>query len=120
MSITIYQYPNCGSCKKAIKWLDKHDVDYQSIHIVESTPSKDQLKDFWERSELPIKNFFNTSGGSYRSGNFKDKLPNMSDDEKLDALAADGMLIKRPILDAGDAVLVGFKADKYEECLGEA
>lgn len=115
--IRFIEYPRCGTCKKARKWLEEHQIEVENRDIVEDTPTRDELDELHTRSELPIKRFFNTSGGSYRKGNFKDRLPEMTRSEKLDALAADGMLIKRPILVTDDTVLVGFKPDAYSEAL---
>ena len=112
---TILHYPNCSTCKKALKWLDAHGVAYEKRHIVDQPPTKDELARLWKTSGLPLKRFFNTSGQSYRGGGFKDRLPNMSEDEQLEALAADGKLIKRPIIDTGATVLIGFKAETYEK-----
>ena len=113
----VFQYPNCSTCKKALRWLQDHSLEFQSIHIVDSPPSVDQLKDWIQRSELPIKRFFNTSGMSYRHGGFKDRLPSMSINEQIAALAADGKLIKRPLVVTDDAILVGFKEAEYENSL---
>lgn len=114
MKLTVYQYPKCGTCRKALKWLDSHEVEYRSIHIVDKPPSKGQLKKIWKASELPIRKLFNTSGQSYRQGQFKDKLQTMSDDEALDALAADGKLIKRPLVIGEGFAMVGFSEDAYK------
>ena len=116
--IDIFHYPACGTCKKALKWFDARGVEYTKHHIVDAPPSEVMLRDFWGRSGLPLKRFFNTSGKSYRGGNFKDRLSTMTDDEKLAALAADGKLIKRPLVDTGDVVLVGFKVAEYEAVFG--
>jgi len=113
MTVTVYQYPKCSTCRKALKWLDARGVDYHSVDIVESPPSKTALKRHWKTSALPIKRFFNTSGQSYRGGGFKDTLPTMSDTAAIEALAADGKLIKRPLLVADDFVLVGFREEEY-------
>lgn len=115
MSVRVHQYPKCGTCRKALKWLDERGVEYESIHIVDSPPSKAALKKLWKKSGLPLTRFFNTSGVSYREGGFSKKLPTMSDDEALSALAADGKLIKRPIVDTGNQVLVGFKEAEYAD-----
>jgi arsenate reductase (glutaredoxin) len=104
----VYQYPKCGTCRKALKWLDAHGVDYQAIDIVEQPPSRAAVERLWKRSGLPLRKLFNTSGVSYREGEFGKRLPSMSDAEALDALASDGKLIKRPLVDAESAVLVGF------------
>lgn len=114
MSITVYQYPKCGTSRKALAWLDAQGVEYKSINLVEKPPSKSKLKDLWKRSGEPIRKLFNTSGESYRSGGFKEKLATMSESDALVALAADGKLIKRPIVDLGDKVLIGFKQEAYE------
>ncbi len=115
VTVTFYWYPKCGTCQKAKKWMDESNVQYNAIHIVDETPSKDQLKEMVDRSKLPIKKFFNTSGQKYRELNVKDKLKTMSEEEMLELLASDGMLIKRPIVTDGTKVTVGFKEATFEE-----
>ena len=110
-------YPKCSTCRKAKKWLDEQNIEYESRHIVEDNPTADELRKWWEISDLPLKRFFNTSGMKYRELKLKDKLPEMSEDEQLDLLATDGMLVKRPILVDDDVVLVGFKIKEWEEKL---
>jgi len=110
-----YHYPKCGTCRKASRWLADNGIEVDIIDIVESPPSRARLKDFHARSGRELKAFFNTSGQSYRQGGFRDRLGSMSDAEMIGALAADGKLIKRPILDTGDRVLVGFREADYEE-----
>ena len=110
-------YPKCSTCRKAKKWLDEHNIDYDSRHIIDDNPSADELRKWWEISDLPLKRFFNTSGMKYRELKLKDKLPDMSEDEQLDLLATDGMLVKRPVLVGDDVVLVGFKVKEWEEKL---
>lgn len=110
-----YWYPKCGTCRKAKKWLDEHNVSYEAIHIVESPPSKDELKEAYEKSGLPIKKFFNTSGQKYREPGVKEKVAAGSDDELLDLLASDGMLIKRPLAIGNEKATVGFKEEEYTE-----
>ena len=110
-------YPKCSTCRKAKKWLDEHDVEYESRHIIEDNPTAEELRRWWEISDLPLKRFFNTSGMKYRELKLKDKLPDMSPDEQLDLLATDGMLVKRPVLVDDDVVLVGFKQKEWEEKL---
>jgi len=119
MAWRVWAYDGCGTCKKAIAWLRSHDVAYEVRPIVTSPPSRAELEGLWKRSGLPIKRFFNTSGQSYRNGGFGEKLPTMSDAQALDALAADGKLIKRPLVDAGSTVLVGFDSATWEK-VGEA
>ncbi|BAB07204.1 arsenate reductase family protein [Halalkalibacterium halodurans] len=115
MALTFYQYPKCGTCQKAKKWLDQHGIEVNSVHIVEQPPSKEELKQLYEQSGLELKKFFNTSGKKYRELGLKDKVKEASEDELLETLASDGMLIKRPILTDGDKVTVGFKEAEYEE-----
>lgn len=110
-------YPKCSTCRKAKKWLDENNIEYESRHIIEDNPTSMELREWWEISCLPLKRFFNTSGMKYRELKLKDKLPEMSEDEQLDLLATDGMLVKRPILVGDDVVLVGFKVKEWEELL---
>lgn len=114
----IYQYPKCSTCRKATKWLTANDVDFEAIDIVTAPPSKTALRKIQKLAGVPIAKLFNTSGQSYRQGGFKDKLPAMSDDEAFAALAADGKLIKRPLLIMDDLALVGFKEADWKEHLG--
>ncbi|HEY9570508.1 MAG TPA: arsenate reductase family protein [Metalysinibacillus sp.] len=113
--LTLIQYPNCTSCRKAKKWLEQHDVAFETVHIVEATPSAEELKAIWQASTLPLKKFFNTSGMKYRELGLKDKLATMTEDEQLALLASDGMLIKRPIVTDGQKVTLGFKEETFEQ-----
>jgi len=117
MTLTVYQYPKCSTCRNALKWLAERKLGYRSIDLVATPPSAETLRDLVRRSGLPIARFFNKSGESYRAGNFKDRLPGMSEAQALQALAADGKLVKRPIVDAGGTVLVGFDAAAYQQAL---
>lgn len=112
------EYPKCSTCKKAKKWLDEQGISYEGRHIIEDNPTVEELKDWHERSGLPLKRFFNTSGMKYRELGLKDKLPEMSEEEQYELLATDGMLVKRPILINGDKVLTGFKEAEWEEIIG--
>lgn len=114
MVLTMYWYPNCSTCKKAKKWFEEHEIDFTLIHIVEETPSEITLKKLINDSDLEPKKFFNTSGKVYREQNMKDKLPNATLDEMVAYLAADGMLIKRPIVTDEERVTVGFKEEEFE------
>ena len=107
-------YPKCSTCKKAQKWLDENGISYELRDIKENNPTYDELKRWSEKSGLPLKKFFNTSGMLYRSMELKDKLPSMTDEEQLQLLATDGMLVKRPIAVNGDTVLVGFKEKDWD------
>ena len=111
----IYQYPSCSTCRKAIKYLNEKNLEYSSCHLVEETPKFEELKELYEKSGLPIKKFFNTSGLKYKEMGLKDKVPHLTDEEALELLSSDGMLIKRPILTNGAKVLVGFKEDEWNE-----
>lgn len=113
VALTFYWYPNCGTCKNAKKWLDNNNIDYTSIHIVENTPSQQEILDLINKSGLPAKKFFNTSGKNYREKNVKDKIADASNEEMAALLASDGMLIKRPITTDGEKVTVGFKEDIF-------
>lgn len=107
-------YPKCSTCQKAKKWLDEYNVEYTERHIVEDKPTYDELKAWYKQSGLPLKKFFNTSGLVYKEMQLKDKLPSMSEEEQLKLLAANGMLIKRPMVICEDKVFVGFKETEWE------
>lgn len=112
-------YPKCSTCRKAQKWLDEHDIDYDIRDIKTDNPDLAELELWHQASGLPLKKFFNTSGQLYRSLELSKKLPGMSDAEQYALLASDGMLVKRPILITDDnKVLVGFKEDQWAETLG--
>lgn len=117
--ILFIEYPKCTTCQKAKKWLVDHGVEFEDRHIVEQNPSACELREWAKVSGLELKKFFNTSGLKYKALELKDKLPTMSDDEKIELLASDGMLVKRPlvVVDGGKKVLVGFKSDEWEEVL---
>ncbi|RBW71252.1 arsenate reductase family protein [Bacillus taeanensis] len=114
MGLTFYWYPKCGTCRKAKKWLEEHHIAFEPVHIVENPPSKEALKDFYEKSGLELKKFFNTSGQKYRELGLKDKLKTASEEEMLDLLASDGMLIKRPIVTDSEKITVGFKEETFD------
>ena len=110
-------YPKCSTCKKAKKWLDEHNVEYTERHIVENNPTYDELKEWFNKSGLPIKRFFNTSGLLYKEMKLKDKLPTMSEDEQLQLLATNGMRMKRPLIVGENIVLTGFKENEWSEAI---
>ena len=111
------EYPPCSTCKKAKKWLDDNGIRYTARHIKEDNPSYEELKDWYQRSGLPLKKFFNTSGLLYKSLNLKERLPGMCDEEQLKLLASDGMLVKRPIVVSEKGILVGFREADWEKSL---
>ena len=111
-------YPKCSTCKKARAWLDAKGARYDERHIVEDNPTADELRAWYEASDLPLRRFFNTSGMLYREMALKDKLPTMNEDEMLGLLATNGMLVKRPLLILDNAVLVGFKETEWAQAIG--
>ncbi|SER78944.1 arsenate reductase [Gracilibacillus ureilyticus] len=115
MALQFYWYPKCGTCRNAKKWLDENEISYEAIHIVENPPTKEQLERIVQKSDLPLKKFFNTSGKKYRELGLKDKLSDMPNDEKLEYLASDGMLIKRPLTVGDNKVTVGFKEEIFDQ-----
>ena len=117
MKVDFICYPRCSTCRKAQKWLDDHGIEYETRLIHEGNPTVEELKAWREKSGLPLKRFFNTSGQIYRQNKLKDKLPGMSVEDQYQLLASDGMLVKRPILVSKELVLVGFKEKEYEEAL---
>ena len=122
------EYPKCSTCKKAKKWLDEHGVSYEDRHIIEDNPTAEELKDWHQRSGLPLKRFFNTSGMKYRELGLTQELismfgyininrAEMSEEEQYELLATDGMLVKRPLIVGDDFVLIGFKEAQWKETL---
>ena len=111
------EYPKCTTCQKAKRFLDDRGASYEDRHIKEQNPTADELRAWWKKSGLPLKKFFNTSGLQYKALGLKDKLPNMTEEEQLALLATDGMLVKRPVLVGEEFVLVGFRAEQWEEQL---
>lgn len=111
------EYPKCSTCQKAKRWLDDNGFEYESRDIKEESPAYEELKKWYERSGLPLKRFFNTSGLLYKSMNLKNMLPTMSEEEQLKLLATDGMLVKRPLLISDRVVLIGFRQKEWEEKL---
>lgn len=111
------EYPKCTTCKKAKAWLTENSVEFTDRHIVENNPTEEELKTWIEKSGLPLKRFFNTSGMKYRELGLKDKLNEMTEEEQIALLATDGMLVKRPLLIGEDFVIPGFKEAAWKEAL---
>ena len=109
------EYPKCSTCKKAKKWLEENNVEFEDRNIVEETPTIEELTEWIKSNELDIKKWFNTSGLKYKELNLKEKLLNMSDEEKIKLLASDGMLIKRPLLITDKGIYIGFKEETWKE-----
>lgn len=108
-------YRKCSTCLKALKWLEEHKMEFTERPIVEENPSYDELKVWYEKSGLPLKKFFNTSGLLYKEMGLKDKLGDMTEEEQLKLLATNGMLVKRPLVVGEDYVLTGFREKDWEE-----
>ncbi len=117
MTFDVYCHSRCTTCKKALKWLDDRGISYNLKDIAADHPDEETLRRFRDRSGLPLKRFFNTSGVKYRENGLSAKLPGMSEAEQFALLASDGMLVKRPLLVGRDFVLVGFKESEWTEKL---
>ena len=117
MSVLFLQYPPCTTCKQATAWLDERGVAYEARNIKEENPTAEELKAWHEKSGLPLKKFFNTSGLAYKALGLKDRLPTMSEEEQYQLLASDGMLVKRPLVAGEDFVLLGFREAQWQEQL---
>jgi arsenate reductase len=116
--LRVFQYPQCSTCKKALKWLAANRVEFESIDITLHPPSKSELREALKTAGIPLRKLFNTSGVSYREGRFGERLATMSEGEALEALARDGKLIKRPVVLGKGVALVGFDEAAYAEELG--
>ncbi|MGL5574830.1 MAG: arsenate reductase family protein [Sarcina sp.] len=119
MKALFLEYPKCTTCKKAKKWLEENNIEFEDRHIVEENPSKEELREFYEKSGFTINKFFNTSGIKYREMGLKDVVKSASEEKLLEILATDGMLVKRPLLVLDNKVLVGFKEDQWKEVFGK-
>ncbi len=113
----VYCYSKCTTCKKALKWLDDRNIQYELVDIKSNNPDLKTLKDAYKKSGQPLKKFFNTSGQIYRSMELTKKLPDMSEEEQFKLLATDGMLVKRPLVIAEDYVLLGFKEEEWSSTI---
>ena len=114
MSVLFIEYPKCSTCQKAKKWLQENNIEFEDRHILEQTPTAQELEKWIKQSNKEIKSWFNTSCLKYKELKLKEKLPTMSDEEKIELLTSDGMLIKRPILVTEDKILIGFKIDEWK------
>ena len=115
--VKVLIYRKCSTCRRALKWLEQNNINFEERSIVEENPSFDELKEWYGKSGLPLKKFFNTSGNIYKQMNLKDKLGDMSEEEQLKLLAADGMLVKRPLVVGEDFVITGFNESEWEQKL---
>jgi arsenate reductase len=114
MPTIFIEYPKCSTCKKAKDWLKQNNIKFEERNIVTETPTVKELTDWIEKSGQDIKKWFNTSGLKYKELNLKEKLSNMSDKEKIELLASDGMLIKRPIIISDKGIFTGFKEETWK------
>jgi arsenate reductase len=112
-------YPKCGTCRKAEKWMQLNGIEYTYRPIKEENPTKEELKTWIEKSKLPVSKFFNTSGLLYKEQNMKDKMKTLSENELIDILATNGLMVKRPVLLAGEKVLVGFNEEEWKKTFGK-
>ena len=117
MSVLFLEYPKCTTCQKARRWLAENAVAFAARHIVEEPPTAQELREWHKKSGLPLKRFFNTSGLLYKSMSLREKLPEMSEEEQLELLAANGMLVKRPLVVGEDFVLTGFREAEWQQRL---
>lgn len=108
-------YNRCSTCSKAKKWLEENKIDFEIRDIVIDNPNEDEIRSYFANSNLEIKRFFNTSGLVYKELDLKNKLADMTDEEKISLLASNGKLIKRPILFSKYGTLVGFKEEEWKE-----
>lgn len=111
------EYPKCTTCKKAKNYLDSNNIKYDDRHIKEDNPTKEEITKWVNKYNIEIKKLFNTSGMLYRELGLKEKLPNMTDEEKIELLSSDGMLVKRPLLITDNNIVIGFKENEYEELI---
>ncbi|WP_410769871.1 arsenate reductase family protein [Fontibacillus sp. BL9] len=116
--LIVYQYPPCGTCRKAVKWLEAQGHHLDLRNIKETPPGPSELSEMVELSGLELKKFFNTSGEVYKELALKDKLPSMPVEDQIKLLSSNGMLIKRPLVSDGKTVTVGFKEETYEQVWG--
>lgn len=115
--LKVFCYPKCSTCKKALAYLEAHKVSYELYDIKTQNPSAKQIQEWHERSGMPLKRFFNTSGLLYKEQHLKEKLPLMSEEEQYTLLGTDGMLVKRPLVIGEDFVLTGFRQEEWENLL---
>lgn len=117
MKTTVLCYEKCSTCKKALKWLNEKGISHEIRPIKEENPSADEIREWHDKSGLPLKRFFNTSGMLYRELGLKDKLQDMSEEEQINLLASDGMLVKRPLLVSEAVICPGFKESEWQKLL---
>ena len=112
-------YPKCSTCMKAKKWLDEKGIEYEMRDIRQDNPNFTELKEWWEKSGLPLKKFFNTSGNLYKSMSLKERLPEMTEKGQIRSLEKVGSFVKWPCLGTAPAVLTGSRATVRDDLMGE-
>ena len=118
---TVYSYAGCSTCRRALSWLSREGIAHRVVDIVEAPPSSATLRRAMKEGNLPLAKLFNTSGRSYREGGFKERLKSMTEEQALEALAADGKLIKRPLLfTTNGLVLAGFRPEEWQKALADS
>jgi arsenate reductase len=113
MTVKIYEYKGCGTCRKALKWLKAKGIAFERIAIREKPPSKGELKRMLKAYDGNLHALFNTSGGDYRAMNIKEKIAKLSKMEAIDLLAGNGNLVKRPFVMTKDGSVVGFNEAEW-------
>ncbi len=111
------EYPKCTTCKKAKKFLIDNNISFQERDIKNDNPTEEEIKEYLTKTKKDINKLFNTSGIKYRELDLKNKISNMTENEKIKLLSSDGMLIKRPILVSKNEVLFGFKEEEWKKII---
>lgn len=117
MKLKVYVYKNCDTCRKALKFLDKHGIAYEAIPIRETPPAPGELRRMLQVQSDNLRSLFNTSGGDYKALSMKDRLPSMSSEEAVALLASNGNLVKRPFVISKDIALIGFNEETWKTAL---
>lgn len=117
MKATLYSHPRCSTCRNARRWLETHDIPFEIVDLTAAAPPREVLREIQRRADVPLRRLFNTSGQVYRAGDYGRRLPDMDEDAMLAELAADGLLVRRPLLLRGDLALVGFSPETYKSLL---
>lgn len=115
--LKFYCIPTCSTCKAAKKWLTRHQIEFEEINLKTAPPAKEEVMEIFKETDLPMKRFFNTSGGVYRENGLKDLFPNLSREDAAEWLSTEGMLVKRPLIVSEEAIIVGFKEEDYQVLL---
>jgi Spx/MgsR family transcriptional regulator len=115
MPLTVYHYPNCSTCRRALKWLDAKGISFTPIDITRTPPSKAELTKMLAHLDGDLRRLFNTSGQVYRELKIKDRLKSMTPAQAVGLLSENGRLIKRPFVLSPGGGLVGFREQEWSE-----